>query len=94
MHFFRKLSLVPRGLRCKLLVAFCLMSIIPLLVCLYLTRDYIYRIFVSLLTPGYAPVAGDVISVSWTLFFCVVITILGISIGSLSSSEADDRTGN
>lgn len=78
MKFFKRLSLVPRGLRYKLMVAFCLMSIIPLLVSVYLTRDYIYKIFVVLLSPDYTPIAGDIINASWTLFFCVVITILGL----------------
>jgi diguanylate cyclase (GGDEF)-like protein len=36
-----KLSLVPRGLRYKLMVAFSLMSIIPILVCVYLSGSYI-----------------------------------------------------
>lgn len=78
MKFFKRLSLVPRGLRYKLMVAFCLMSIIPLLVSVYLTRDYIYKVFLVLLLPDYTPVAGDIINASWALFFCVVITILGL----------------
>ncbi|MBU4376886.1 MAG: diguanylate cyclase [Candidatus Omnitrophica bacterium] len=66
MDFFKKLSLIPRGLRYKLLIAFCLMSIIPLLVSLYMVRDYIF------------PPKGDILSLSWVLFFCVVITFLGL----------------
>lgn len=66
MDFFKKLSLIPRGLRYKLLIAFSLMSIIPLLVSLYIVRDYIF------------PPAGDILSVSWVIFFCVVITFLGL----------------
>ena len=66
MDFFKKLSLIPQGLRYKLLIAFCLMSIIPLLVSLYIVRDYIF------------PPKGDIISVSWVIFFCVVITFLGL----------------
>ena len=42
------------------------MSIIPLLVSLYVVRDYIF------------PPKGDILSVSWVLFFCVVITFLGL----------------
>jgi len=66
MDFFKKLSLIPRSLRCKLLIVFCLMSIIPLLVSLYIVRDYIFSS------------KGDIISVSWVIFFCVVITFLGL----------------
>lgn len=66
MEFLKKLSLLPRGLRYKLLIAFCLMSIIPLLVSLYLVRDYIFL------------PKGDIISISWVLFFCAVITFLGL----------------
>ncbi|MFH0839937.1 MAG: diguanylate cyclase [Candidatus Omnitrophota bacterium] len=66
MYFSKKLSLIPRGLRYKLLIAFCLMSIIPLLVSLYIVRDYIF------------PPRGDILGVSWVLFFCVVITFLGL----------------
>ncbi len=66
MDFFKKLSLIPRGLRYKLLIAFCLMSIIPLLVSLYIVRDYLF------------PPKGDIISISWVLFFCTVITFLGL----------------
>jgi len=39
--FLRKLSLLPQGLRYKLLIAFTLMSIIPLLVLVYLVTNYI-----------------------------------------------------
>ncbi|MDP3790287.1 MAG: diguanylate cyclase [Candidatus Omnitrophota bacterium] len=66
MDFFKKMSLIPRGLRYKLLIAFCLMSVIPLLVSLYIVRDYIF------------PPKGDILSVSWILFFCVLITFLGL----------------
>ncbi|MDD5680601.1 MAG: diguanylate cyclase [Candidatus Omnitrophica bacterium] len=66
MNFLKKLSLIPRGLRYKLLIAFCLMSIIPLLVSLYIVRDYIF------------PPSGDILSTSWVMFFCVIITFLGL----------------
>lgn len=39
--FFKKFSLVQQGLRYKLLIAFALMSIIPLLVMTYLTTTYV-----------------------------------------------------
>lgn len=66
MNLLRRMSLVPRGLRYKLTVAFCLMSIIPLLVSAYLVRDYIF------------PPTKDIISISWVLFFCLVIAFLGL----------------
>lgn len=68
MDFFKKMSLIPRGLRYKLLIAFTLMSVIPLLVSLYIVRDYLF------------PPRGDIISVSWILFFCMLITFLGLLI--------------
>ncbi|NQT23499.1 MAG: diguanylate cyclase [Candidatus Omnitrophica bacterium] len=40
--FLRKLSLIPQGLRYKLLIAFTLMSIIPLLVLVYLVSNYVF----------------------------------------------------
>jgi len=40
--FFKKLSLMPRGLKYKLLIAFTLMSIIPLLVLVYLVSNYVF----------------------------------------------------
>ena len=39
---FRQASLVPKPLRYKLVIAFSLMSIIPLLVCVYLATNYIF----------------------------------------------------
>ncbi len=42
MELFKSLALVPRGVRYKLLIAFCLMSLIPLLICVYLANNYIF----------------------------------------------------
>ena len=39
--FLKKLSLVPTGLRYKLIIAFVLMSIIPIFICFYLTTNYV-----------------------------------------------------
>jgi diguanylate cyclase (GGDEF)-like protein len=66
MNILREISLVPKGLRYKLMIAFCLMSVIPLLLAAYLISDYIF-------TP-----TGDIIVISWALFFCLIITILGL----------------
>ena len=41
-QFFKTLALAPRGIRHKLIVAFALMSIIPMLVCGYLIVRYIF----------------------------------------------------
>lgn len=45
MKFIKELSLVPRGLRYKLTIAFCLMSIIPLLTFLYIMSNYFNFVF-------------------------------------------------
>ena len=66
MKFFQKISLVPKGLRYKLLIAFCLMSIIPLLVAAYLVRDYLF------------PPSENIVSLSLVLFFCLIIAYLGL----------------
>lgn len=39
--FLKKLSLVPTGLRYKLIIAFVLMSIIPIFICFYLATNYV-----------------------------------------------------
>lgn len=41
MGLFKNLSLADRGLRYKLVIAFSLMSIIPILICLYLITNYV-----------------------------------------------------
>ncbi len=66
MDILRNMSLLPRGLRYKFMIAFCLMSVIPLLVAVYLVRD-------SLFPPG-----DDIGSISLVLLFCLVISILGM----------------
>ncbi len=38
---YKNLSLTSRGLKCKLNIAFYLMSVLPLLVCIYLVSNYI-----------------------------------------------------
>lgn len=43
-NFFRSFVLVPRGLRYKLILIFCLMSIIPILALLYLISTYMFTI--------------------------------------------------
>lgn len=40
--FLRRISLVPKGLRYKLIIAFSLMSVIPLLVCVYIVNVLVF----------------------------------------------------
>lgn len=42
INFFKNMSLVPRGLKYKTMVAFSLMSLIPLLICFWLVTTYIF----------------------------------------------------
>ncbi len=41
-NLLKRLSLVPRGIRYKLIISFCLMSFIPFLVCIYLASVYVF----------------------------------------------------
>ncbi len=67
--FLKSLSLVPRGLRHKLMVAFALMAIIPLLVCGYIALNYIFPVEKGLI--------GHISSV---ILLAVVIAILGLAL--------------
>jgi diguanylate cyclase (GGDEF)-like protein len=68
MELLKKISLGPKSLRYKLMTAFCLMAIIPLLVAAYLVRDYIF------------PPSKESIIISLALFFAFVIAILGLMV--------------
>ena len=63
--FFKRLSLVPKGLRYKLLLAFALMSLIPLLVSVYFASTYIF------------PNMDSITDVSTVLILSIAIAILG-----------------
>lgn len=63
---FKRMSLAPKGLRYKLVIAFSLMSIIPLLACAYIIFSYIF------------PMAGDFINIVTVIIFSSVIAILGL----------------
>lgn len=41
-YLFKRLSLVPAGLRYKLTVVFCLMSLIPLMICVYIATNFAF----------------------------------------------------
>ncbi len=64
--FFKRMSLAPKGLRYKLVIAFSLMSIIPILACAYIifTRTF--------------PMMTELISVVTVVILSVVISILGL----------------
>ena len=69
IKIFEKLSILPQGIRHKLLIAFCLMSIIPLLVIGYLINNVI--------------VLGEQLGlsqVSVVILFCIIIAWLGLYI--------------
>lgn len=65
---FKKLSLVPAGLRYKLMVAFVLMSLIPLIICVYISPMYI------------PPELSTVWYVSIVLAITIIIALLGLKI--------------
>jgi len=60
--------MVPRGLRYKLMVAFSLMSIIPLLVCTYIASIYVF------------PQLDNILDVSAVVLLSAVIAILGLAL--------------
>ena len=64
--FMKKMSLVPRGLRYKLMIAFSLMSIIPLLICMYLVSVFIF------------PNVKTMPQVSVIVLFTIAIAFLGL----------------
>ena len=65
MSIFRRMTLVNKGLRYKLLLAFSLMSIIPLLACMYVISLYVF------------PQLDSLVSVSAIAFISIVIALLG-----------------
>ena len=67
ISLLRKVSLLPQGLRYKLLVAFSLMSVIPLLVIAYLVNGYVFL--------EEEPSLGQA---SVMILFCVIIAWLGL----------------
>ena len=64
--FFRRISLAPKGLRYKLVIAFSLMSIIPILACAYLIFSYTF------------PMVGELMNVTTVVVISAVISILGL----------------
>lgn len=68
MELFKSLALVPRGIRYKLLIAFCLMSLIPLLITVYLANSYIF------------PHIQSMGQVSWVLLITIAVALLGLKL--------------
>ena len=66
-NIFKKFSLLPQGLRYKLLIAFSLMSIIPLLVIGYMANSFILL-----------GTAASFMQVSIIALFCIIIAWLGL----------------
>ena len=64
--FFKRMSLAPKGLRYKLVIAFSLMSVIPILACAYLIFSYAF------------PAIWDLISVAIVVILSIVVSILGL----------------
>jgi len=66
MNLFKKLTVVNKGLRYKLLIAFCLMSIIPLLACTYVISSYLF------------PQIDNLTTISIVILASILIAILGL----------------
>jgi len=65
MNFFNKLTVVNKGLRYKLMLAFCLMSIIPLLACVYVINAYLF------------PQLDNPLTVSIVILVAIIVSLLG-----------------
>jgi len=82
--FIKKLSLVPAGLRYKLTVAFVLMSLIPLAICVYLFFNYILPFLNLIGDPTVRNVLGNpnaaLKDVSMVLVITIIIALLGFKI--------------
>src|SRR3989338_3940495 len=68
LGMFKRLSMVPKGLCYKLMLSFCLMSIIPLLVCVYLVSIYIF------------PHLDNLSDVSIAVLLSIAIAVLGLGL--------------
>ena len=69
IKFLRKLSLVPKGMRYKLLISFCLMSLIPLWVIVYFFITYLF------------PMLDNIAYESMAILFTILIAYLGLILG-------------
>jgi diguanylate cyclase (GGDEF)-like protein len=64
--FMHNLSLVPAGLRYKLMIVFSLMSIIPLMICVYITTNFVF------------PYMGMTGSLGIVIAITIIIALLGL----------------
>lgn len=73
LKILKDLSLMPKGLRYKTMVAFSLMSLIPLLICVWLVTNYIFpnlNLFIG----------ASLSNISLILFISIFISLLGFFI--------------
>jgi len=68
MNLFKSWALANKGLRYKLLLAFSLMSIIPLLACMYVISTYLF------------PQIDNLFSVSAIIIVSMVVAVLGLAL--------------
>jgi diguanylate cyclase (GGDEF)-like protein len=64
--FFKRMSSAPKGLRYKLIIAFSLMSIIPILACAYLIFSHTF------------PMMTELINVTAVVLLSVIVSVLGL----------------
>lgn len=72
INLFKRLSLVPAGLKTKLLVVFCLMSVIPLLLCIYIISFFVVPSLDKL-----DSVFLELLSLTAAVFLTIIISSLG-----------------
>ena len=73
-NFFKQFSLMPRGVRYKLCVAFFLMALIPLFVCAFFVLAYIYPETRYSLTIG----SLDILQIQLIMGITVFVAVLGL----------------
>ncbi len=65
---FKSLSLIPKGLKYKLMIAFSLMSIIPLLICVWVASNFVF------------PYVKTIWDISAVIFVGVMVALLGLTL--------------
>ncbi|MBU3912151.1 MAG: HAMP domain-containing protein, partial [Candidatus Omnitrophica bacterium] len=73
INLFRQMSFVPKGLKYKTMIAFSLMSLIPLLICFWLAINFIFPNINALL-------GVSIGNISLILFISLFISVLGLYI--------------
>lgn len=73
IKFLKNLSLMPKGLKYKTMIAFSLMSLIPLLICVWLVTTYLF--------PNIGLISGlSLGNISLILTICIGLSLLGLFI--------------